>query len=39
MFRPPKRLDLFERYLGRWVAACMVLGVPCRMLLPGGCLP
>ena len=30
-----KRMNLFERYLSAWVAACMVLGVLLGKLLPG----
>ncbi len=32
---PAKRLNLFERYLTLWVAACMVAGVACGRLFPG----
>ena len=32
---PPKRLNVFERYLTLWVAACMVAGVALGKALPG----
>ena len=32
---PPKRLNVFERYLTLWVAACMVVGVALGKALPG----
>jgi len=31
----PKRLNLFERYLSLWVAACMIVGVLLGKLIPG----
>ena len=33
--RPPKRLNLFERYLTLWVGLCMVAGVASGRALPG----
>jgi len=33
--RSPKRMNVFERYLSLWVAACMVLGVVVGKLFPG----
>jgi ACR3 family arsenite transporter len=33
--RPPKRLNVFERYLTLWVALCMVAGVLLGRLVPG----
>jgi ACR3 family arsenite transporter len=35
MSSPPKRLNLFERYLSLWVLICMVVGVALGKLLPG----
>jgi len=32
---PPKRLNLFERYLSLWVAACIVVGVVVGLVFPG----
>ena len=32
---PSKRMNVFERYLSLWVAACMVLGVVIGKTLPG----
>jgi ACR3 family arsenite transporter len=32
---PPKRLNVFERYLSLWVALCMVAGVLLARLVPG----
>ena len=32
---PPKRLNLFERYLSLWVAACIVVGVGLGRTVPG----
>ena len=32
---PPKRLNLFERWLSVWVALCMVVGVALGRLFPG----
>ena len=33
---PPKRLNVFERYLTIWVALCMLAGIGLGKLLPGG---
>jgi ACR3 family arsenite transporter len=32
--RPPKRLDVFERYLSLWVALCIVAGVALGLAMP-----
>lgn len=32
---PPKRLNLFERYLSLWVAACIIVGVVIGQAFPG----
>ena len=32
---PVQRMNVFERYLSLWVAACMVLGVVIGMEFPG----
>ena len=32
---PPKRLNLFERYLSLWVGFCMIAGIALGKLLPG----
>ncbi len=35
MSESAKRMNVFERYLSLWVAACMVLGVAIGRLAPG----
>jgi ACR3 family arsenite transporter len=32
---PPKRLNVFERYLTVWVAACMIIGIAIGRIAPG----
>jgi len=35
MATPPKRLNIFERYLSLWVGLCMIAGIAIGKLLPG----